>query len=154
MQSNLIENVICLRYNAFTMAPVLMSFYLSCTVAHNNVLLFSIILPLISSNKGVKELLRMRKGSRLYAWIKDDKLPMAGFENRMESWKQLSLASFQYSIDMEWCEVDEQNNVKVTDKFKQSEYAQPIHKNAKNLSNLFNGMTVEDIFVTLGIREL
>lgn len=96
----------------------------------------------------------MRKNSRFYAWIKDDKLQMAGFENRMKSWKQLSLTSLQYSLDMEWCEVDEQNNVKVTATFKQSEYTQPIHKNAKNLSILFNGMTVEDIFVTLGIREI
>lgn len=153
--TSLIEDIIRLRYNPFTLAPVLMAFYSNCHVPTNSVILYSVILPLITSKKWLAEVQRVRRDSKLSHWVKDDSLPLSGLLDRVEAWRGLSPAALQYCIDREWASIDENNNVVVSDQFEPKIYEKEIlFSNAKKLGVLFGDNTVENILLSLGIREI
>lgn len=153
--TSLIEDVIRLRYNPFTLAPVMMAFYSNCRVPKNNVILYSIILPLVTSRRWMTQTQRVTKRSKLSHWIDKDLLPLSGVSERIEAWKDLSPATLQYCIDREWAGIDGNNNVVISDLFDSKVYENDIlFSNASRLGVLLGNMTVEEILLSLGIRNL
>ena len=62
-----------IKYNIFSLAPIIMSFYKECYTKQDNILLSYIIIPLVFSRKWNDTLLNTQKRSNLIHWIKENK---------------------------------------------------------------------------------
>jgi hypothetical protein len=150
--SNIISDVVKLKYNSFILASAMLSYYENCKVRQDNVLLIYLLFPVILNSDWIIKAPIPKKNSRLESWVKDNKIHIEGLPERMTTFQRLSETTLQYCIDMEYVKVDESNNVIVNNNpFKKKSV---IDNAAIRLSKLIGDNTPAKIFAALGIREL
>lgn len=143
-----------IKYNAFTLAPILMSFYKECQIAKDNVLLAYLVFPILYSEKWKNSNnIRINRNSRLEVWVLNDKMPLMGLNDRISFFSKYTTIVLQYCFDQEWAIVDENNNFVVKKKDLKEETTSDM-KLARNLNHLIQNMTVSQIYSTLGIGKL
>lgn len=154
--NNITEDIVKIKYNAFTLAPVLLAFYACCHVERDNILLYKLIIPILSSKHARNGALFVRRTSSLSSWIIDDKLDLAGIEERVDCLKTCSLTALQYCFDQGWATVDDKNNVVVSlnSELKKVITENYMCKNAQSLNKLFDNLSVADILLQFGLHIL
>ena len=153
--SNIISEVIKIKYNSFTMAPVLLSYYESCKVKRDNVLLVYLLFPVILSSDWMQSSPRVQIRSRLEAWVRDNRLHIEGLPERLQTFQHLSETTLQYCIDMQYAIVDENNNVVVVNNpFKAKGRKSHFEDSATRFAKLLGSNSPTTIYSTLGIKEL
>ena len=84
-----------IKYNAFTLAPILMSFYKECQIAKDNVLLAYLVFPILYSEKWKNfNNIRINRNSRLDVWVLNDKMPLMGLNDRISFFSKYTTTSF------------------------------------------------------------
>lgn len=150
--SNIISEVVKVKYNSFTLAPAMLSYYESCQVKKDNVLLLYLLFPVILNSDWIVKSPIPRKKSRLDSWVKDNRIHIEGLPERISAFQHLSETTFQYCIDMEYLKVDEKNNVIVINNPFRTKGK--FDNSAIRLSRIISESTPAKIYATLGIREL
>ena len=150
--SNIISEVVKIKYNSFTLAPAMLSYYESCQVKKDNVLLLYLLFPVILNSDWIVKSPISRKKSRLDSWVKDNRIHIEGLPERMSTFQYLSETTFQYCIDMEYLKVDEKNNVVVVNNPFRTK--SKFDNSAIRLSRIIGESTPAKVYATLGIREL
>lgn len=150
--SNIISEVVKIKYNSFTLAPAMLSYYESCQVKKDNVLLLYLLFPVILNSDWIVKSPIPRKKSRLDSWVKDNRIHIEGLPERMSTFQYLSETTFQYCIDMEYLKVDEKNNVVVVNNPFRTK--SKFDNSAIRLSRIIGESTPAKVYATLGIREL
>lgn len=149
--SNIISDVVNIKYNIFTLAPAMLSYYETCQVKQDNILLMYLLFPVVLNNDWINKLPRVQSRSRLESWVKDNRLHIEGLNERMTTFQHLTETTMQYCIDMEYVRVDEVNNVTVIS----NPYKKGYFKDAATrLTKLLGNSSPAKIYATLGIREL
>lgn len=149
--SNIISDVVKIRYNSFTLAPAMLSYYQTCQVKQDNILLMYLLFPVMLNSDWIHSLPRVQSRSRLETWVKDNKLHIEGLSERMTTFRVLTETTLQYCIDMGYVELDGKNNVKVMSNPFERGYFMDA---ATRLTKLIGDSTPAKIYATLGIREL
>ena len=148
------EDLQVLKYNIFSLAPIILSFYKECCTKQDNVLLSYIIIPLIYSRKWADILLSIQKRSNLVHWIKENKVPVEGLSDRIHFFKNYTTSALQYCFDMKWAFIDDNNNIILTDN-KEWDIVQNINmKSAVKINYLFKDMTVAQVYSSLGLGKI
>ena len=150
--TNIISEVVKIKYNSFTLAPAMLSYYESCQVKKDNVLLLYLLFPVILNSDWIVKSPIPRKKSRLDSWVKDNKIHIEGLPERMSTFQHLSETTFQNCIDMEYLKVDEMNNVVVVNNPFRTKGK--FDNSAIRLSRIIGESTPAKVYATLGIREL
>ena len=149
--SNIISDVVKIKYNPFTLAPAMLSYYETCQVNHDNMLLMYLLFPVVLNSDWMAKLPRVQSRSRLETWVKNNQLHIEGLSERMTTFQHLTETTLQYCIDMEYVRVDEKNNVTVV----RNPYKKGYFMDAAiRLTKLIGNSSPAKIYATLGIREL
>lgn len=143
-----------IKYNAFSLAPLLLSFFKECQVSNDNVLLAYLVLPLIYSEKWSCMNYRINSNSDIRNWIVQDKMPTNGLTERMYFFRDFTTTVLQYCFDRKWAVLDSNNNVKVRNIKEWDKPTDTTVKYASKINNLFHGMSVAQIYSSLGIDKL
>lgn len=150
--SNIISEVVKVRFNSFTLAPVVLSYYENCQVKRDNVLLLYLLFPVVLNSDWIGGSPRAQRRSRLETWVKENKIHVEGLPERIATFQRLSETTLQYCIDMEYATLDDKNNVVVkTNPYKsRSRYTD----SAVRLTRLIGSSSPAKVYATFGIREL
>ena len=150
--SNIISEVVKIKFNSFTLAPVVLSYFENCQVKRDNVLLLYLLFPVVLNSDWINGSPRAQKRSRLESWVKDNKIHIEGLPERIATFRHLSETTLQYCIDMEYASLDDRNNVvvKVNPYKNKSIYTD----SAIRLTRLIGSSSPAKVYATLGIREL
>lgn len=149
--SNIISDVVRIKYNNFTLAPAMLSYYETCQVKQDNILLMYLLFPVVMNSDWIDNLPRVQSRSRLEIWVRENRLHIEGLSERIKIFQHLTETTLQYCIDMEYVKVDEYNNVLVLNNpYKKGDFVDA----AMRLTKLLGKSTPAKIYATLGIREL
>lgn len=149
--SNIISDVVKIKYNFYTLAPAMLSYYETCQVKQDNILLMYLLFPVVLNSDWINKLPRVQSRSRLETWVKDNRLHIEGLNERMTTFQHLTETTLQYCIDMEFVRVDEKNNVTVvSNPYKKGDFVDA----ATRLTKLLGKSSPAKIYATLGVREL
>ncbi len=149
--SNIISEVVKVKFNPFTLAPVVLSYFENCQVKRDNVLLLYLLFPVVLNSDWIGGSPIAQKRSRLETWVKDNKIHIEGLPERITTFQRLSETTLQYCIDMEYVALDNKNNVVVKENpYKKSRYTD----SAVRLTRLIGSSSPAKVYATLGIREL
>ena len=150
--SNIISEVVKIKFNSFSLAPAMLSFYENCHVKQDNVLLLYLLFPVVLNSDWIGGSPKAQKRSRLETWVKENRIHIEGLPERISTFQRLSETTLQYCIDMEYARLDEKNNVVVTSNpFKsKGRYTD----SAIRLTRLIGTSTPAKVYATLGIKEL
>lgn len=143
-----------IRFNAFSLAPLILSFFKECHVSKDNVLLAYLILPLIYSEKWKNLDSRINMNSNIKNWIVQDKMPTNGLSDRMYFFRDFTTTILQYCFDRKWALLDDNNNIAVQNISEWDDSTDTRNKYASKINNLFQGMSVAQIYSSLGIDKL
>lgn len=143
-----------IKFNAFSLAPLILSFFKDCRVSNDNVLLAYIVLPLIYSEKWSSLNYRINTNSNIENWIVQDKMPINGLIDRMYFFVDFTTTILQYCFDRKWAVLDSNNNVMVQNVQEWDKPTDVTVKYASKINNLFQGMSVAQIYSSLGIDKL
>ena len=150
--SNIISDVVKIKFNSFTLAPAMLSYYENCQVRQDNVLLLYLLFPVVLNSDWIEGSPIVQKRSRLESWVKDNKIHVEGLPERITTFQRLSETTLQYCIDMEYVAVDEKNNVVVKNNpFKNKG---KFSESAVRLTKLIGNNSPAKVYATLGIKEL
>lgn len=150
--SNIISDVVKIKFNSFTLAPAMLSYYENCQVRQDNVLLLYLLFPVVLNSNWIEGSPIVQKRSRLESWVKDNKIHVEGLPERITTFQRLSETTLQYCIDMEYVAVDEKNNVVVKNNpFKNKG---KFSESAVRLTKLIGNYSPAKVYATLGIKEL
>jgi hypothetical protein len=150
--SNIISEVVKIKFNSFNLAPAMLSYFENCQVKQDNVLLLYLLFPVVLNRDWIGGSPRAQKRSRLETWVKENRIHVEGLPERITTFQRLSETTLQYCIDMEYAKVDGKNNVVVTNNpFKnKGRYTD----SAIRLTRLIGSSTPAKVYATFGIREL
>lgn len=149
--SNIISEVVKIKFNSFNLAPALLSYFENCQVKQDNVLLLYLLFPVVLNSDWIDGSPRAQKRSRLETWVKENRIHIEGLPERISTFQRLSETTLQYCIDMEYARLDEKNNVVVTNNpFGKARYTD----SAIRLTRLIGTSTPAKVYATLGIKEL
>lgn len=143
-----------IKYNIFSLAPIIMSFYKECYTKQDNILLSYIIIPLVFSRKWNDTLLNTQKRSNLIHWIKENKIPIEGLSDRIMFFRDYTSSALQYCFDMKWAFIDDNNNIILTENREWDISPNNNMKSATKINLLFKDMTVTQIYSSLGINKI
>lgn len=150
------NDILTIRNNAFTLTPILVSFYSECKQREDNLFLALVVLPLLFNEEWVEKKQVIRVDSRLQTWVIDNKFRIEGLPSRIDYFQDITIKCLQYAIDMKWLTIDgttvtyNQDNVV----WSNSKFYKEQIDNAKNLNKLFKDMSVADILTILGIKDI
>ena len=149
--SNIISEVVKIKFNSFSLAPAMLSYFENCQVKRNNVLLLYLLFPVVLNSDWIGGSPRAQKRSRLETWVKENRIHVEGLPERISTFQRLSETTLQYCIDMEYARLDEKNNVVVINNpFGKARYTD----SAIRLTKLIGTSTPAKVYATLGIKEL
>lgn len=150
--SNIISDVVKIKFNSFVLAPDILSYYENCQVKQDNVLLLYLLFPIVLNSDWIGGSPRVQKRSRLESWVKENKIHVEGLPERIKTFQRLSETTLQYCIDMDYAEVNEKNNVVVKSNPFQNKgrYTESVIR----LTKLIGTSSPAKVYATLGIREL
>ena len=143
-----------IKYNIFSLAPIIMSFYKECYTKQDNILLSYIIIPLVFSRKWNDTLLNTQKRSNLIHWIKENKIPIEGLSARIMFLRDYPSSALQYCFDMKWAFIDDNNNIILTENREWDISPNNNMKSATKNNLVFKDMTVTQIYSSLGINKI
>lgn len=147
----MISDVVKIKYNPFTLAPAMLTYYENCQVEHDNILLMYLLLPVVLNSDWIQKLPKVQSRSRLESWVKTGRLHIEGLSERMITFQHLTETTLQYCIDMEYVRVDENNNITVV----RNPYKKGCFMDAATrLTRLLGKSSPAKIYATLGIKEL
>lgn len=150
--SNIISEVVKIKYNSFNLAPAMLSYYEHCQVKRDNILLLYLLFPVVLNSDWIMGSPRAQQRSRLESWVRDNKIHVEGLPERICTFQHLSETTLQYCVDMDYVEVDAKNNVIVKENpFK---YKDPFATSAERLTRLIGKSSPAKVYATLGIKEL
>lgn len=150
--SNIISEVVKIKYNSFNLAPAMLSYYECCQVERDNVLLLYLLFPIVLNSDWINGSPRVQQRSRLESWVRENKINVEGLPERINTFQHLSETTLQYCVDMDYVEVDAKNNVVLKNNpFKQKDL---FATSAERLMRLFGKNNPAKIYATLGIKEL
>ncbi len=151
--SNMISEVLKLKYNSVTLAPAMLTYFENCEVEKDNVLMVYLLLPVILNNDWINGSPIVKKASRFDSWVRENRIHIEGLPERLSTFQSLTETTLQYCIDNELVRVDESNNVVII--------KNPYKKNkgvlidsARRLSKLMGKTTAAKAYATLGIKKL
>lgn len=150
--SNIISEVVKIKYNSFSLAPAMLSFYENCKVEHDNILLIYLLFPVVMNSDWINGAPKVQKRSRLETWVRDNKIRVEGLPERISTFQHLSETTLQYCVDMDYVEVDANNNVVV--KNNPFRHKDLFATSAERLMRLFGKCSPAKVYATLGIKEL
>lgn len=150
--SNIISEIVKIKYNPFTLAPAMLSYYENCKVERDNVLLLYLLFPVVLNSDWMMYAPRAQKRSRLETWVKENKIHLEGLPERISTFQRLSETTLQYCIDNDYMEVDDKNNVVV--KYNPYQGKGRFAASAISLSRLIGKTAPAKVYATLGIKEL
>lgn len=154
MKKTIDKDLQSIKFNAFNLAPLFLSFFKECRVSKDNVLLAYLILPLIYSEKWKLLDKRINSKSDVRNWIVQDKMPINGLVDRMYFFQNFTTTILQYCFDRKWALLDDYNNVKIQNVQDWNNLKDSKIKYASKVSILFQDMTVAQIYSSLGIDRL
>ena len=149
--SNIISDIFKIKYNFFTLAPAMLSYYETCQVKHNNILLMYLLFPVVLKSDLINQLPRVQSCSRLETWVKNNRLQVEGLREHITTFQHLTETTLQYCIDMDYGRGDENNNVTVLSNPYEKDYFMDA---AIRLTKLLGKSSPAKIYATLGIREM
>lgn len=150
--SNIVSEVVKVKYNSFTLATAMLNYYENNQVKKDNVLLLYLLFPVILNSDWIIKSPIPRKKSRLDSWVKENRIHIEGLPERITTFQHLSETTLQYCVDMGYVELDEKNNVVVVNNpFKQKS---KFDNSAIRLSRIIGDSSPAKVYATLGIREL
>lgn len=150
--SNIISEVVKIKYNSFNLAPAMLSYYECCQVERDNVLLLYLLFPIVLNSDWINGSPRAQQRSRLESWVRENKIHVEGLPERINTFQHLSETTLQYCVDMDYVEVDAKNNVVLKNNpFKHKDL---FATSAERLMRLFGKSKPAKIYATLGIKEL
>ena len=149
--SNIISEVVKIKFNSFSLAPAMLSYFENCQVKQDNVLLLYLLFPVVLNSDWIGGSPRAQKRSKLETWVKENRIHVEGLPERISTFQRLSETTLQYCIDMDYARLDEKNNVVVTNNpFVKGRYTD----SAIRLTRLIGTSTPAKVYATLGIKEL
>lgn len=149
--SNIISEVVKIKFNSFNLAPAMLSYFENCQVKQDNVLLLYLLFPVVLNSDWIDGSPRVQKRSRLETWVKENRIHIEGLPERISTFQRLSETTLQYCFDMEYARLDEKNNVVViSNPFCKARYTD----SAIRLSRLIGTSSPAKVYATLGIKEL
>ena len=150
--SNIVSEVVKVKYNSFTLATAMLNYYENNQVKKDNVLLLYLLFPVILNSDWIIKSPIPRKKSRLDSWVKENRIHIEGLPERITTSQHLSETTLQYCVDMGYVELDEKNNVVVVNNpFKQKS---KFDNSAIRLSRIIGDSSPAKVYATLGMREL
>lgn len=146
-----IEHIYTLYTNPFILSPLILEFYLSSrTYKDHDILLLSLILPLVLYPDSNSYLQNISKRSTLRTFLKD-RLRIAGLNSRIACHFSTSQLCLQHLIDQGSAEMQENMSVKI---LKPMRYDNSIYlKAATGLCKLFQPHDIPTIYRSLGVRQ-
>lgn len=150
--SNIISEVVKIKYNSFNLAPAILSYYENCQVKRDNILLLYLLFPVVLNRDWIMGSPRAQHRSRLESWVRDNKIHVEGLPERISTFQHLSETTLQYCVDMDFVEVDDKNNVVVKNNPYKSK--DRFATSAERLTRLIGKSTPAKVYATLGIKEL
>lgn len=150
--SNIISEVVKIKYNSFNLAPAMLSYYENSQVKQDNILLLYLLFPVVLNQDWIMGSPRVQQRSRLETWVRDNKIHVEGLPERISTFQHLSETTLQYCVDMDYVTVDEKNNVVVKNNpFKHKDL---LATSAERLTRLIGKSSPAKVYATLGIKEL
>lgn len=150
--SNLISDVVNIKYNSFNLAPAMLSYYEHCQVQRDNILLLYLLFPVVLNRDWIMGSPRVQQRSRLESWVRDNKIHIEGLPERISTFQHLAETTLQYCVDMDYVEVNDKNNVVVKNNpFKNKDR---FATSAERLTKLIGNCTPAKVYATLGIKKL
>ena len=150
--SNIISEVVTIKYNSFNLAPAMLSYYENSQVKQDNILLLYLLFPVVLNQDWIMGSPRVQQRSRLETWVRDNKIHVEGLPERISTFQHLSETTLQYCVDMDYVTVDEKNNVVVKNNpFKHKDL---LTTSAERLTRLIGKSSPAKVYATLGIKEL
>lgn len=143
-----------IKYNAFYLAPILLSFYKECHIKKDNVLLAFLIFPILFNSSWKQQNVNIRKGSKLEKWVLNNKMPLEGVHDRIKYFSVHTTTVLQFCFDQGWALLDDKNNIVLTDKVLFDANPTKLMVNAEKFNCLIENMSVTQIYSTLGISKL
>lgn len=145
-----------IHYNAFTLCPLIISFYKGCRIKGDNILLAYLIPALLFNTEWQSKLKIIRSTSRLELWSTNKDLHLQGIQDRFDFFKSIVSECLQYCFDMKWLSIDENNDIHVgrSRRWHSLPVDDLMLKEAISLPKLLNGHTIAEIYVKLGIRRI
>lgn len=143
-----------IKFNAFSLAPLILSFFKECRVSTDSVLLAYLVLPMIYSEKWSCLGYRINTTSDIRNWIVQGKMPINGLADRMYFFQDFTTTILQYCFDRKWALLDKNNNIKVQNIQEWDNPTDATNKYASKINNLFQDMTVAQIYSSLGIDKV
>lgn len=110
--SKLIENISTLQSNIFILTPILVSFYRNLQPKDKNILLAYFVFPLVLNSDFLEKITTVSRASRL-SRITNDKVIMAGFEERFEYFKDITNHCLQYALECGYIKINDDLSVTV-----------------------------------------
>lgn len=150
--SNIISEVVKIKYNSFNLASAMLSYYECCQVERDNILLLYLLFPVVLNSDWIKGSPRVQQQSRLETWVREKRIHVEGLPERINTFQHLSETTLQYCVDMGYVEVNANNNVVV--KKNPNKDKDLLTTSAKRLSKLIGKNSPAKVYATLGIREL
>ena len=151
------NDILTIRNNAFTLTPILVSFYSECKQTKDNFFLAFVVLPLLFKEKWVEKKPRILIDSKLPAWVMGNKFSIEGLPSRISYFHDITLRCIQYAIDMKWLKLEGTTIVYQPEKkeeWSKSKFYSDQLDNSRNLNKLFKEMEVVDILMILGIKDI
>lgn len=150
--SNIISEVVKIKFNSFTLAPVVLAYYENCQVKRDNVLFLYLLFPVVLNSDWINGSPRAQRRSRLESWVKDNKIHIEGLPERITTFQHLSEITLQYCIDMEYAALDDKNNVVVNNNPYKNRTK--LTDSAIRLTKLIGKSSPAKVYATFGIRAL
>ena len=76
--SNIISEVVKIKYNSFNLAPAMLSYYENSQVKQDNILLLYLLFPVVLNQDWIMGSPRAQQRSRLETWVRDNKIHVEG----------------------------------------------------------------------------
>ena len=150
------NDILTIRNNVFTLTSILVSFYSECKQTKDNVFLAFIVLPLLFNEKWVAKKPKIQVGSKLPAWVMEDKFNIEGLPSRITYFHDITLKCIQYAIDMKWLKLNGTTLVYQPEntEWEKSKYYSDQLDTARNLNKLLKKLEVVEILTILGIKDI
>jgi len=149
-----IDNIATIHNNAFSLTPLLVSFYANIQKKEKNILLAYFVFPIVFNQECLKDLIEFNSNSRLTRITMNKKF-MAGFQENFEYYKQITNNCLQYAINCKYIEVEDDLSIRILNKdvCRADHSLSDSFRLASRLHKVFT-LDVLNIYLAFGIKHL
>lgn len=147
--SSIVDAFYELKYNPFDYGKYIASFYTMTNDMKDNLLLAPLVIPLCSHPIFSSKLYNSNIKSSIWS-IFNDRTQLYDLQERIEEFQSLTEQSIQYCLVNDWLSIDEVNLALRYCEDPSSSFT--VQKSAEKLGRLFNGHSIIEIYVFLGVK--